>query len=70
MRKTLEEIEKALGHPDDDMGQRNGHDALYGTELELCLRREGFDVGIKAVDSDNLRQALTYLRALFSEEKK
>ena len=64
MRKTLEEIEKALGHPDDDMGQRTGHDALYGTE------REGFDVGIKAVDSDNLRQALTYLRALFPEEKK
>lgn len=66
--KVVSEIEKRLGFPDDDMGQYNGSDVLYGSELELNLTREGFQIRIKAVDSERLRQALTYLRALFPEE--
>ena len=69
-REDVRKIEELIGHPEDDIGQRNGHDVLYGSELRLCIEREGFQIGITAVDSDNLRQALTYLRALFPEEKK
>ena len=69
-REDVRKIEERIGHPEDDMGQRNGHEVLYGSELNLCIEREGFQIGIKAVDSDNLRQALTYLRALFPEVKK
>lgn len=69
-REDVRKIEELIGHPDDDMGQYNGGDALYGSELELCLVREGFQVHIKAVDSERLFQALTYLRAFFPEVKK
>ena len=69
-REEVRKIEELMGHPDDDMGQYNGGDALYSSELELCLTREGFQVSIKAIDSERLLQALTFLRALFPEEKK
>lgn len=69
-REDVRKIEELKGHPDDDMGQYNDGDALYGSELELCLVREGFQVRIKAVDSDNFCQALTYLRAFFPEKMK
>lgn len=69
-REDVRKIEELIGHPDDDMGQYNGGDVLYGSELELCLVREGFQVHIKAIDSERLFQALTYLRALFPEVKK
>ena len=69
-REEVRKIEEIMGHPEDDIGQRNGHDALYGSELRLSIEREGFQIDITAVDSDNFCQALTYLRALFPEEKK
>lgn len=69
-REDVRKIEELIGHPDDDMGQYNGGDVLYGSELELSLVREGFQVSIKAVDSERLFQALTYLRAFFPEVKK
>lgn len=69
-REDVRKIEELIGHPDDDMGQRNGHDVIYGSELRLSIEREGFQIGITAVDSDNFYQALTYLRAFFPEGKK
>lgn len=69
-REDVRKIEELMGHPEDDMGQRNGHDVLYGSELSLCIEREGFQICIKAVDSDNFCQALTYLRAFFPEKMK
>lgn len=70
MTEDVRKIEELMGHPEDDMGQYNGGDALYCSELELRLVREGFQVSIKAVDSDNFCQALTYLRAFFPEKMK
>lgn len=69
-REDVRKIEELMGHPEDDMGQRNGHEVLYGSELNLCIEREGFQIGIKAVDSERLFQALTYLRAFFPEKMK
>lgn len=69
-REDVRKIEELIGHPEDDMGARNGGNQLYGSEMELTLRREGFQVDIMAVDSERLFQDLTYLRALFPEEKK
>lgn len=69
-REDVRKIEEIMGHPEDDIGQRNGHDVIYGSELRFSIEREGFQIGITAVDSDNFFQALTYLRAFFPEVKK
>lgn len=69
-REDVRKIEERMGHPQDDIGQRNGHDVIYGSELRLCIEREGFQIGITAVDSERLFQALTYLRAFFPEKMK
>lgn len=69
-REEVKKIEEIMGHPEDDIGQRNGHDVIYGSELRLSIEREGFQIGITAVDSDNFYQSLTYLRAFFPEVKK
>lgn len=68
--EDVRRIEELIGHPEDDIGQRNGHDVIYGSELRLCIEREGFQIGITAVDSERLFQALTYLRAFFPEKMK
>lgn len=69
-REDVRKIEELIGHPEDDIGQRNGHDVIYGSELRLSIEREGFQIGITAVDSERLFQAMTYLRALFPEKMK
>lgn len=66
--QKLEKIEKEIGYPDDDRGQFNRANALYGSELSLNLEREGFSINIQAVDSLRFRHALLYLRALFPKE--
>lgn len=48
-REDVRKIEEQIGHPEDDIGQCNGHDVIYGSEEEDTFDIVCFYDGLKWV---------------------